>query len=70
MFDHKLDGSFYFLKTLLQVPIAIEKAFDKVGRYRLRKLVFRDIGYYATSVIYLHTACIIHFCGSFSIKIR
>ena len=50
--------------------VDIEKAFDKISRYRLlAKLIARGIGFAmleALKRIYLHTSCIIHFYGSFS----
>ena len=56
--------------TLYIACVDLEKAFDKVSRYRLlSKLVARSIGYVmleALKNIYLHTSCIIHFYGCFS----
>ena len=56
--------------TLYIASVDLEKAFDKVSRYRLlSKLVARGIGYVmlqALKNIYLHTSCVIHFYGCFS----
>ena len=56
--------------TLYIASVDLEKAFDKVSRYRLLcKLVARGIGHVmleALKNIYLHTTCTIHFYGCFS----
>ena len=56
--------------TLYVASVDLEKAFDKVSRYRLLcKLVGRGIGHVmleALKNIYLHTTCTIHFYGCFS----
>ena len=56
--------------TLYIASVDLEKAFDKVSRYRLLStLVARGIGRVmleALKNIYLHTSCIISFYGCFS----
>ena len=56
--------------TIYVASVDLEKAFDKVRRYRLLcKLIAKGIGHVmleALKNIYLYTACTIHFYGSFS----
>ena len=56
--------------TLYIACVDLEKAFDKVSRFRLLStLILRGIGFImleALKNIYLHTACILHFYGCFS----